>query len=170
MGVSVQVPPRLIRTVNRMAAERNHSFEEHNGWDNDANRWGVDPEDRNAVGLMGEMAFAIYADLAIDTEIVKWSDGDVDFDVTIDGTKRTVDVKTSQKEPHALLVKEWRVDLDSDYYVLGHLEDDTVTFLGTATKERVLDGTRKESKYGHYNFEVPVWALDPVPDRDSISN
>ncbi|GAA0285635.1 hypothetical protein GCM10009000_120990 [Halobacterium noricense] len=150
-----------------MASGRNESFEAHEGWDNDANRWGVDPEDRNIVGLMGEMAFAIYADLEVDTELVKWTDEGVDFEVTIEGDERTVDVKTSQKDPYALFVKEWRVD--SDYYVLAHLEDErTVTFLGVATKEMVLDANRKESKYGHMNYELPVWAMNSLPESDDI--
>lgn len=167
MQTRVEILPRLVRTVYRLASERNQSFEEHKGWDNDADRWGVDPEDRNVVGLMGEMAFAIYADLTIDTETVKWTDEGVDFEVVIDGIRRTVDVKTSQKEPYALFVKEWRVD--ADYYVLGHLEDEaTVKFLGTATKEMVLDGKYKESKFGHYNYQVPVEELNEMPGSGSI--
>lgn len=166
MGPEIEIPPRLVRTVYRKASERNQSFEERDDWDNQARKWGVDPEDRHVIGLMGEMAFAIYADLEIDTELVGWSDGGVDFEVSIDGIGRTVDVKTSQKEPYVLPVKEWRVE--SDYYVLGHLEETTVTFLGAATKEMVLDGERKKSKFGHYNYEVPVSSLNPIPDSESI--
>jgi hypothetical protein len=174
MSTSVEIPPRLVRTVYRKASERNQSFEEREDWDNSARTWGVDPEDRHAIGLLGEMAFAIYADLEIDTELVRWSDGGVDFEVSIDGIERTVDVKTSRKEPYALPVKEWRVD--SEYYVLAHLEgaleapleDVTVNLVGTATKEMVLDAERKKSNFDHYNYEVPVSSLNPIPDSASI--
>ncbi|MDB9279982.1 hypothetical protein PN416_06375 [Halorubrum ezzemoulense] len=157
-----------------MASDRNQSFEERDDWDNQARKWGVEPEDRHVIGLMGEMAFAIYADLEIDAEIMRWSDGGVDFDVSIDGIERTVDVKTSRKEPYALPVKEWRVD--SEYYVLAHLEgalepsleDVMVNLVGTATKEMVLDAERKKSNFDHYNYEVPVSSLNPIPDPESI--
>lgn len=166
MTVSVDVPPRYVRQVREIAKERNQSFEEYEDWDNESDTWGVNPEDRHEVGLMGEMAFAIYADLQINTELVGWTDEGVDFEVSIDGVERTVDVKTSQKEPYALPVKEGRVN--SDYYVLGHLDGTTVTFLGAATKETVLDRDRTESKFGHYNYLVPVSALEPIPDSESI--
>jgi hypothetical protein len=67
-------------------------------------------------------------------------------------------------------VKEWRVD--SEYYVLAHLEgtleDATVHLIGAATKEMVLDADRKKSNFDHYNHEVPVSSLNPIPDRASI--
>jgi len=174
MSTSVEIPPRLVRTVYRKASERNQSFEEREDWDNSARTWGVDPEDRHAIGLLGEMAFAIYADLEIDTELVWWSDGGVDFEVSINDVDRTVDVKTSRKEPYALPVKEWRVD--SEYYILAHLEgtledtleEVTVNLIGTATKEMVLDADRKKSNFDHYNYEVPVSSLNPIPDSESI--
>lgn len=112
MTVSVEVPPRYARLVDKIAKERNQSFEEKNGWDNESDTWGVDPNDRHTVGAMGEIAFAIYADLQIDTEVVAWSDGGVDFEASIEGVERTIDVKTSQKEPHALPVKEYRINAD----------------------------------------------------------
>jgi hypothetical protein len=120
------------------------------------------------------MAFAIHAGLEIDTELVRWSDGGADFEVSINDVERTVDVKTSRKEPYALPVKEWRVD--SEYYVLAHLEgtlEDTleevkVNLIGTATKEMVIDADRKKSIFDHYNYEVPVSSLNPIPDSESI--
>jgi len=115
---------------------------------------------------MREMAFDIYAGLEIDTEIVRWTDEGVDLDVEIGGIRRSVDVKTCQKEPYALFVKEWRVD--SDYYVLAHPDGRTATFLRTATREMALDRKHKESKFGHYNYEVPVRLLDPLPDGGDI--
>lgn len=149
-----------------MAKERNQSFEEYVDWDNESNTWGVNPEERHVIGLMGEMAFAIYADLELNTEIVGWTDDGVDFEVSIEGVERTVDIKTSQEEPYVLPVKEGRVN--SDYYVLAHLQGSTVTFLGAATKKIVLDRDRTKSKYGHYNYEVPVSVLEPLPDSDLI--
>lgn len=166
MTVSVDVPPRYVRQVREIAKERNQPYEEYEDWDNESDTWGVNPEERHAIGLMGEMAFAIYADLQINTELVGWTDEGVDFEVSIDGVERIVDVKTSQKEPYALPVKEGRVN--SDYYVLGHLDGTTVTFLGAATKEMVLDREPKKSKFGHYNYVVPVSALNPIPDSESI--
>ena len=166
MSVTVELPPRYARLVRKKAKERNQSFEEFEDWNNQSDTWGVDPEDRHVVGLMGEMAFAIYAELQINTEVVGWTDEGVDFEVTIEGIERTVDIKTSQKEPYALPVKESRVN--SDYYVLAHLEGTTVTFLGGATKEVVLDRDPKKSKFGHYNYVVPVSALEPIPDSESI--
>lgn len=166
MPVTVEVPPRYARLAGKIAKERNQSFEENDGWDNDTDTWGVDPTDRHRVGAMGELAFAIYADLQVDTEVVAWSDGGVDFEASIDGVERTIDVKTSQKEPYALPVKEYRVN--AEYYVLGYLEGRTVTFVGTATKEMVLAGQRKQSQFDHYNYLVPVSALNPMPDSESI--
>jgi hypothetical protein len=166
MGKSVEIPPRLVRTVYRMGSDRNQSFEELEGWDNDAERWGVDPEDRHVIGLMGEMAFAIYADLEINTEIVRWTDDGIDFEVAIDGVERTLDVKTSQKEPYVLPVEEDSVN--SDYYVLAHLDDTTVTFYGTATKEMVLNREPERTWFEHDNHQVSISSLNPMPDSDSI--
>lgn len=166
MSTSVEIPPRLIRTVYRKGSGRNRPFEERVDYDNQADKRGVDPEDRHIVGLMGEMAFAIYANIEIDAELVEWTDGGIDFEVSIAGVEHTVDVKTSQKEPYALPVEEGRVK--ADYYVLGHLEDTTVTFFGAATKEVVLDRDLSETKYDHRNYQVPISSLEPIPDSESI--
>lgn len=50
--------------------------------------------------LWVEMAFAICTDPKLNTEIVGWTDDGVDFDVSIEGAERTVEIKTSQKKPN----------------------------------------------------------------------
>lgn len=174
MSVQVKVPPRYVRLVNRKAVERNRSFKENIAWNNNERSWGVDPEHRNLVGLMGEMAFAIYADLSIDSSIVEWSDGGYDFDVYLSGERQRVDVKTAQKKPGSLFVKEYRVYADA--YVQCHwkaegntLSEQTVTIYGSATKEQVLSGVRSKAPKGsHYNYTIPVEQLKPLPDPGLI--
>jgi len=116
---------------------------------------------------MGEFAFAEYADLQIDASTRKRSDGGHDFEVIIEGEQRTFDIKTAQKEPSALMVKEYAVN--AEYYVLGHLDEPTVTFYGGATKESVMNGVRKESlRYDHTNYTFGLHSLEPLPDPDDI--
>lgn len=166
MSVTVTVSPRYVRRARQLAEQRNQSFEENAAWNNEADSWGVDPVERNFRGLMGEFAFAEYADLIIDTSISTWSDGGFDFDAVIRGEAATIDVKTANQEPKALMVKEYAVN--ADYYVLGHLDDRMVTFYGGAWKESVLNGERKESRFGHTNYTLGVDYLEPIPDPDEI--
>lgn len=166
MSVTVDVRPRYARTVRRKAAERNQSYEDRDDWDNHTDSWGVDPEDRNAVGLMGEMAFAIYADLQIDTEIVPWSDGGCDFRVRLDGEPVNLDVKTAQKEPYALFVKEY--SMKADYYVLAHLDGRRVELVGGASRAMVKGGSHRTSEYGHKNYVLPISDLEPVPGPERL--
>lgn len=166
MPVRVSLHPRDLRTARRLASDRNKSFEANEAWDNDKKSWGVDPEDRNYLGLIGEWAFAEYADLTIDTSEHRWSDGGGDFDVEINGEPVSVDVKTSAKEPKALMVKEWRVD--ADYYVLAHPEDRDVILYGGAWRDQVVAGPQKESPYGHVNYTLGVEYLEELPAPDEI--
>jgi hypothetical protein len=167
MPVRVEVRPRYVRRARKLAEERNRSFEEDDAYDNDSETWGTEPERRNIVGLIGEFAFAEYADLRVDKSTKRRSDGGYDFKVELAGERRTVDIKTAQKEPSALMVKEYAVN--ADYYVLGHLDEPTVTFYGGATKESVVNGVRKESrKYDHTNYTLGLHSLEPLPDPDDI--
>lgn len=120
MPVCVEIPPRYVRYAFNHAGERNESFEEREGYDNQANRWGVPPKDGNFVRIMGELAFSIYADLAIDSSLYEVSDGGADFQVRMNGDERTIDMKARRKEPFAFWIKEYR--LRADMYILGHLE------------------------------------------------
>lgn len=167
MTTTIEVRPRHARYARKLAKDRNRSFEENEAWDNDSDTWGVDPVERNYRGLMGEFAFAEYADLTVDTSESRWGDGGVDFDVEIRGEPMTVDVKTANKEPKALMVKEYAVK--ADYYVLGHLNEREVTFYGAARKESVLNGIRKESRFGHTNYTLGVDYLKPLPEPEEIA-
>jgi hypothetical protein len=150
-----------------LAAKRNQSFEQSKTYNNHEDTWGTEPERRNFVGLMGEFAFAEYADLTVDTSIRERTDGGHDFQIEVAGERRTVDVKTAQKEPSALMVKEYAVN--ADYYVLGHLDEPTVTFYGGATRESILNGVRKESRqYDHTNYTLGLHSLEPLPDPQDI--
>lgn len=126
--------------------ERNASFEEREDYDNDSNTWGVDPEERNFRGVMGELAFAKYADLQIDTSTSEWSDGGFDFDIRLRGEPTAVDIKTSNKEPKALMVKEH--SMNADYYILAHLDGRTVTFYGGASRESLENGSERNRNSG----------------------
>jgi hypothetical protein len=168
MTVTVDVPPRYVRRAREMGTDRNKSFEEREGYDNHQNTGGEKPESRHQVGMIGEIAFAIYADLQVNSELMEWSDGGVDFKASIDDVEQTIDVKTRQTKPYVFSVKEESVN--ADLFILGYLEEDTsVTFLGMATKEMVLNGNRKWSQaIEKYNYQVSLSSLEPVPDSESI--
>jgi len=169
MPVSIEVPPRYVRRARQLAPERNESFEEDNDWDNDAKTYGVKAEERNFRGLMGEFAFAEYADLTIDPEKYERTDGGEDFTVEHEGVRCTLDIKTAQKEPYALFVKEGCVS--ADYYIQGHLDGQTVEFLGMAAREEVQATELSETppQYDHRNHEVPVETLDPIPEPEALT-
>lgn len=170
MREPVEIPPRYVRLASRKAQERNKSFEER-GW----NEQRTDPENDNFAGVVGELAFAIYADLQIDAETYEVTDDGIDFSVRIDGTKRDIDIKTRQTGPFALWVKESRIK--ADYFILGHLltpedreslEGWKVDFLGMATKDELLEARRVESDLGFHNRSIFIEDLHSVPDADQI--
>jgi hypothetical protein len=170
----VEIKPMYVRLAARMASERNASFEQRE-WNDKADDWGVDPEDRNFAGVMGELAFGEYADLKIDADIYPTSDSGSDFRVRVDSEELTVDVKTRRKEPDRLWVREGRIK--ADYFVLAYLvtPDDAeslegwnVELLGAATREELLNATRVESDYGHYNRSIWLEDLHPLPEPDLI--
>jgi hypothetical protein len=168
MPVSVNVMPRYVRLARKLAADRNRSFEENDTWDNDVKTYGVEAEKRNFRGLMGEFAFAEYADLTVDTAVYDMTDGGVDFTVEYEGDRCTFDTKTAQSKPYAIFVKDGCVS--ADYYIQGHLDNRTVKFLGMATREEVLSTELSETPYDHRNHEIPVEELDAVPTPEALKS
>lgn len=181
MTITVEVPPRLVRYAFKQGRDRNRSFEERDGYVIDT--YAGNAIRRNIVGTIGELAFAEYADLQIDSDIYEHGDQGVDFSVEIDGRRYTVDIKIRRQEPFAFWVRTDR--LHAEYNILGHLqapvdpyrfdwEDlDTiaswkVTFLGAATKEELLDAKIVQSDAGHQNYSILVEHLHPIPAPEDI--
>ena len=80
----------------------------------------------------------------------------------------TFDIKIAQKKPYALFVKEGCVG--ADYYIQGHLNGQTVNFLGMAARKDVLSTELSETppEYDHRNYEVPVADLQPIPEPEAL--
>lgn len=166
MPVRVEVPSRYVRRAQQLAEKRNRSFEQDCNWDNDANSYGIEAEERNYCGIMGEFAFAEYADLTIDANVYDITDGGEDFSVEFEGDRCKIDIKTAQKKPYALFVKEGCVS--ADYYIQGHLDRQSVEFLGMAAREDVLSTGLSETPYDHRNHEIPIEELEPIPEPETL--
>ena len=168
MPDSIDVSPRYVRRARQLATRRNQSFEDDDNWDNDAKTYGVEAKERNFRGLMGELAFGEYADLTVDTEEYERTDGGEDFTMEYEGVSCTFDIKIAQKKPYALFVKEGCVG--ADYYIQGHLNGQTVNFLGMAARKDVLSTELSETppEYDHRNYEVPVADLQPIPEPEAL--
>lgn len=182
MPVSVEMTPRYVRLARKLAADRAQSFEGPDDWydENKAQGWGHESERRHFIGLLGEMAFAEYYGLQIDTETYTRTDEGVDFRVRIDtedfgnGTVE-VDVKSSPVNDPQLFVTKGQVD--ADYYVLCRIPQDaleaderaTIEMLGGATKEMVLSREPVQSdNYGHYYYSVSPEYLLEMPRPEDI--
>lgn len=166
MPVVVELSERDVHILRKQAKKRNRTFEESNNWDNDAKTYGVDAEERNFRGVLGELAFAKYAGLTIDPNEYEKTDQGEDFYVWYQGERCTLDIKVANKEPYALMVKEGTVR--ADYYIPGYLDDRTVTFYGIASGKEVQSGELVDTPYEHRNHEIPVEELDPVPEPETL--
>jgi len=181
---SIEVKPKYVRYASDQARKRNKAFKQRESYQNRLEREERHPEMDNLIGLVGEIAFAKYADIQIDAEIYDSGDEGVDFYISIGGEEYTVDMKTRAEDPFAFWVKEKTIR--SDYYVLGKLSapidfdsqniEDLNTYagwevelLGKATKEQLLDAKRIESDMGWMNRSIPLDDLDPVPIPEHIT-
>ncbi len=182
MPVRVEVTPRYVRRGRQITQERMESFEDNEDWYRDAGEqgWGHEAHNRHFIGVLGEMAFATYYDLQVDTETFSRTDGGADFCVrfterdTPDETVE-VDVKCSPAENPDLIVETESVD--ADYYVQCHLpngppennKQTTVEMMGGATKEMLLNREpRKSLNYGHYNYHVAPQYLLNLPSPSEV--
>lgn len=179
----IEVPPRYVRLALDQAKDRNESHKKRESYKRRIEKLDRHPEIDNIIGVVGELAFSIYADLKIDSDIYTTGDGGIDFYAQIEGENVTVDMKTRTKDPYAFWVKEHA--LEADYYVLGYLQaplefdgttpDDidtlkgwTVELIGAATKEEFLEAKKIDSDLGYINRSILLDDLRPVPSSGDI--
>jgi hypothetical protein len=91
-------------------------------------------EDKDPMGMLGEMAFALITGHAVDLEQRIEGDEGYDFIVPL---KFTIDVKTTAKteKSNNLMVQEGKVK--ADIYVLAMVENDMPDFVGWAWVNRL---------------------------------
>lgn len=164
--VTIQLEVRDSHLAQKEAKKRLKSFEEDPNWDLDKRTFGVKPYDRAYRGVMGELALAQYADLSIDPSEYRRADEKEDFYVKYQGERYTIDVKTANKEPYALMIKEGKVG--ADYYIQDHLDEFTVTFYGMASGENVRGRELVDTPHEHRNHEIPAEDLDIVPEPEDL--
>jgi len=165
--VTVQLENRDRVLAKRDAKKRIKSFEEDPNWDLEKKSFGVEALDREYTGVMGEFAFSEYADLTIDGNEYRKTDPNDDFYVEYNGSRCTIDIKTANKKPYALMVKEGTVS--ADYYVQGHLDGLVVTFYGMASGEEVRAQDLVGTPYDHRNYEIAIEELDPIPEPEALT-
>lgn len=125
----------------------------------------VDLADMNEYSFFGEYAFAKSWNIFFDIT-AQPRKGGCDCVITkskSDGTTKSwrVDVKTTKVQGGKLLVKNTE-NSDVDIYALAILKDDTVTFPGYCTIDRLhREGTKRNNIDGTFYWEMPQDQLTP---------
>jgi len=116
-------------------------------------------EDKDPMGMLGEMAFALITGHAVDLEQRIEGDDGYDFIVPL---KFTVDVKTTLKtnKSHNLMVKEG--DVHADIYVLAMVENDIPDFVGWAWGKQVKAAPTKDFRAGYQSHYIAIDSLYPM--------
>ena len=176
MSQIVPVPPRQVRWARKHAKARNDFYEKETDWNNER----YDPVEKNFVGIIGEIGFAIYYDLQIDATIYEISDGGIDFIMQVCGEECRVDVKTRQNRPDRFWVKENLLkESNANYYVLAYIDrpDDPealegwrIELFGGASRDELLDGTRVWSDHEYWNRSLFLEDLEALPDPESVTS
>jgi hypothetical protein len=130
---------------------------------------GPDPLVRHTYGLLGEMAFAVYYDLTINSE-TEWTDPGYDFLVSLNDERTKVDVKTIQRSDYNLIVEEG--DVRADVYVLAYaesLDSLEVNLIGSATAQTVRNNPTKHfGQSNTVNHLVQQGDLTELPRPEAI--
>ncbi len=192
MVPAVEVPPRYVKPMIKQARERDESFKNYETYKTRIEEEVRHPEMHNLIGAIGELAFAEYADIQMDTDIYQAGDTGADFHVNALDDEMHIDVKTRSGDLFAFWVKEKQLksakrESDADYYVLAKIHApvdlDQITvedidivdgwkveFLGGASREELLNGKRVESNLEDvdWNRSISIEDLDPIPEPEAL--
>lgn len=135
----------------------------------DSRNWKISREMTNIRGLKGEFAFAEHYDLEVDTDLRPDGDGGIDFTIEIDGSRKTVDVKTVNYPNNPLLLVREAREEHPDLYVLTATDSEEVKLVGMLPTNHVLARDPVESQYGHLNHRFEEAELLPLPSRDEVT-
>jgi len=118
-------------------------------------------EDKDPMGMLGEMAFALITGHAVDLEQRIEGDEGYDFIVPL---KFTIDVKTTAKteKSHNLMVQEGKVK--ADIYVLAMVENDMPDFVGWAWGKQVKAAPTRDFRAGYQSHYIPIDNLSPMDE------
>jgi hypothetical protein len=106
MVPAVEVPPRYVKPMIKQARERDESFKNYETYKTRIEEEVRHPEMDNLIGAIGELAFAEYADIQMDTDIYQAGDTGADFHVNALDDEMHIDVKTRSGDLFAFWVEE----------------------------------------------------------------
>lgn len=185
-GVTVKLTPREYRLARRDAKERAENRRPYEA-QRAKNRHEPIPDQpgqsrsfgqRSLEGVLGELAFSKYTDIAMQNHN-QGPDGGIDFTVDWRDEKAKVDVKTTQHEHGCVQVTEGKVVADiyplavvrdpNELRLNGELCEVTLDFVGYATADEI---DCKEVVKGRYSdkwlHRVPQSELHEMPSSEDI--
>lgn len=127
-----------------------------------------DPRRTERIGRLGEMAFGKMIEQSMDTEYKEYGDT---MDFLYKGYKINVKCAMKYYNNEIALIKSNTengnpVKLKQDLYVIGYLKNENkklknanIVILGYQTRENISNYKIVQSKYKHYNYQVPYQDL-----------
>jgi len=175
----VELCDELVSHVRSLASERNKSdggTAERR--DKESSDFGI-----HFRGLLAEAALAAaYDEAELDEEIYHGSgDGGVDSAMTLDGTHRTIDIKSAKRRPPWIKVEKGAIEYKDedercDAYMAAYVDTDeyVVDFYGWLPSEDVIaernlrETLRRDSNHMNYTVEGGFRGMPKLRGGDSL--
>lgn len=161
-----EISESIAEFVREHVEARNELHEHHTS----TNTWGVEYEETDEIGVLGEATFGDYYSLSMDTDLRPEGDDGIDFAVSWDGEPVTIDVKSTKylSDPH-LLVRAEKEHV-ADIFVLVGVDYPDAKLFGWLPRDVVTAHEPTESRYGHLNYRVHNSELYPMPHPGTITS